>query len=157
MKKEIPNPYGDKHCFYWGSDNLHGLRLKFYRDEDTGQVSTECVSAEYFISQGNILYGNIQMGLLDEIMGWTSYLCTGAMTVTAELVVKFIRPVYLGSTVRLACKVTRQEYPRVHLSSLLANAGGVPCASARGMFHAVSSEDYRNLIQGKEPEKGAKA
>jgi len=41
MKKEIPNPYQDKRCFYCGSKNPEGLKLHFYRDDETEEVFTE--------------------------------------------------------------------------------------------------------------------
>ena len=76
MKVEIANPYPDNNCFFCGSDNSEGLKLKFYWDETKQEVYTEYLPAQYFIGQGKILHGGIQMGLLDEIMGWTCYVFT---------------------------------------------------------------------------------
>ena len=85
MKEKILNPYPDNDCFFCGSENEAGLKLKFHFDSVKTEVYTEYSPAQHFVGQGNILHGGIQMGLLDEIMGWTSYVITQQMAVTADL------------------------------------------------------------------------
>jgi len=149
MKKEIPNPYQDKRCFYCGSENPEGLKLHFYRDDETEEVSTEYFPAQHFIGQGNILHGGIQLGLLDEIMGWTSYVYTGEMAVTSDFKAKFIMPVYLDKTVKAVCKVTSREDLKVHMHAALKNDEGLVCTTATGVYHILSPDKYQALINGK--------
>ena len=149
MKKEIPNPYQDESCFYCGSKNPEGLKLRFYQDDETGEVSTEYFPAQHFVGQGNILHGGIQLGLLDEIMGWTSYVHTGEMAVTSDFKAKFISPVYLGKTVKVVCKVTSRKDLKVHMHAALKNAEGIVCTTATGVYRILSSDKYQALIRGK--------
>ena len=85
VKKEILNPFPDKDCFFCGSNNNLGLKLKFYWDQEKKEASTEYLPVPHFVGQGKILHGAIQMGLLDEIMGWTSYVFIQKMAVTSKI------------------------------------------------------------------------
>ena len=146
MKKEIPNPYADNRCFICGSNNTEGLQLKFFRDDETDEIYTDYISAEPFFGQGDILHGAIQMGLLDEIMGWATHAHTGEMAVTSEISVKFLAPFYMGKQVRVTCRVTSQEGRRVHLEASLTNADGVLCSRAAGTYHVLPPDKYEALI-----------
>lgn len=99
LKKEIINLYPGRDCLFCGEENPIGLKLKFYLDEETGEVSTEYLPSRLFVGLGNVLHGGIQAGLFDEIMGWTAHNLTGEMGVTSELRVKFLKPVYLGKQI----------------------------------------------------------
>ena len=148
MKREIENPYLDGLCFYCGPNNQDGLKLKFYLDEETGEVSTEYMPSAPYIGQGNILHGGIMIGLLDEIMGWMSHVATGEMAVTSDIQVKFLRPVYLGNSVRVICRVTSIENPRIDMEADLVNRDGVVCSRATGTYHVLARERYDKLING---------
>lgn len=65
MKKEIPNPYLNEQCFFCGKENPDGLKLSFFLDDETGEVSTEYLPAPPFFGQGKILHGGIQVGMLE--------------------------------------------------------------------------------------------
>jgi len=150
MKQEIPNPFPDDNCYFCGSDNHQGLKLKFYWDEERKEVSTEYLPEERFTGQGNILHGSIQMGLLDEIMGWASFVCTRKMGVTMDVSVKFLSPAYIPSNlIRVACRVVEHDESKVSMEATLTNKDGIVCATATGSYRVVSSERYRTLIQGK--------
>jgi acyl-coenzyme A thioesterase PaaI-like protein len=148
MKKEIKNPFPDGNCFFCGNNNKFGLKLKFYWDEEKKETSTEYLPAKYFTGQGKILHGAIQMGLLDEIMGWTSYAFTKKMAVTSDLNVKFFKPTYInGEKIRITCQVTSKDGTKIKMHAKLFNISGVICTEAVGSYHLLSSEKYRNIIQ----------
>ncbi len=149
MKKEIQNPYPDNNCFFCGSENREGLKLKFYWDSEKKEATSEYMPAQHFVGQGKILHGSIQMGLLDEIMGWTSYVFTQEMAVTSGLNIKFIKPTYmLRGKVTLRCRVTSKEGAKVNMQASLSNNKGDVCTTATGTFHILSPEKYRILIEG---------
>lgn len=150
MKQEIPNPFSDDNCFFCGANNDQGLKLTFYWDEERKEVSTEYLPEHRFTGQGNILHGAIQMGLIDEIMGWTNFVCTGKMGVTTDLNVKFLSPLYIsGNLVRVTCRVIEQEGSRVSMEAILTNRDGVMCTTATGTWRVVSPDKYKALIHGK--------
>ncbi|MEA3468869.1 MAG: PaaI family thioesterase [Thermodesulfobacteriota bacterium] len=150
MKKQIQNPYPDNNCFFCGIDNSQGLKLKFYWDEEKEEMSAEYLPAKHFTGQGNILHGAIQMGLLDEIMGWASYTFTREMAVTSSLDVKFIRPLYIcGEQANITCRVTSKEGAKINMQATLSNNDGDACTIATGIFHVLHPKKYKDLIQGK--------
>ena len=149
MKTELANPYPGKNCFFCGSGNAHGLHLKFYHDDECCEISAQYVPAEHFAGQGDILHGGIQMGLLDEIMGWASFVHTGEMAVTTKMEVQFLRPVHIsGQAVRLACRVTGRSGRKVHLQAELVNAENLVCTQAAGVYHILTPEIYAALVRG---------
>ena len=148
MKKKIKNPFPDGDCFFCGMNNKFGLKLKFYWDEEKKEASTEYLPAEHFTGQGNILHGAIQMGLLDEIMGWTSYVFTEKMAVTSDINIKFLKPTYInGEKISITCRVISKEDLKIKMHAKLLNIKGVVCTEAEGCYHILSSEKYKDLIQ----------
>lgn len=151
MKKEIPNPFADNDCFFCGSENLSGLKLKFYWDEESGETSTEYVPPRHFSGQGSILHGAIQMGLLDEIMGWTSFFHTREKSVTSDLKVKFLSPTYInGNALKVICHLISREGPKVYLEATIINSAYVRCTTATGIYHVLPPEKYEALIHEKQ-------
>ena len=147
MKEQIQNPYPDNNCFFCGSENKKGLNLKFYWDKEKKEASTEYLPAQYFVGQGNILHGAIQMGLLDEIMGWTSYMFTKEMAVTTTINIKFLRPIYIcGQKISITCRVISMEGPRANMIATLSNNDGEECTTATGTYHILPSNKYDDLI-----------
>ena len=149
MKKEMKNPFPHGNCFFCGSNNKFGLKLKFYWDKEKQEAYTEYLPARHFVGQGNILHGAIQMGLLDEIMGWASYAFTEKMAVTSDINVKFLKPVYInGEKISITCQVTSKEGPKINMHAKLFNIKGEICTTALGSYHILSSKKYNALIQG---------
>jgi uncharacterized protein (TIGR00369 family) len=150
MKKEIENPFPGNSCFFCGSDNSNGLKLKFCWDEEKKETYTEYLPAQHFAGQGKILHGAIQMGLLDEIMGWASYAYTQEMAVTSDLNVKFLRPAYIcGEKISAVCRITSKQGPKVNMQATLSNHEGDVCTTATGTYHILRPNRYQDLIQGK--------
>lgn len=150
MKKEIENPYSDNNCFFCGSENKKGLHLTCYWDKEKKEVSTEYLPAQHFVGQGDILHGGIQMGLLDELMGWTSYMLTKEMAVTTAIDIKFLRPTYIcGKKISVTCRVISMEGPRVNMVATLSDNEGEKCTTATGTYHILSQNKYNDLIYNK--------
>jgi uncharacterized protein (TIGR00369 family) len=147
VDEELGNPYPDAGCFFCGRDNPHGLHLRFRHDAARGETSTTYVPETRFVGQGDILHGGIQMGLLDETMGWSCFAETGEMAVTETMEVRFARPVYIaGDPVRVTCRLTGRQGRKVHLRAELADGQGTVCTIATGTYHIVAPEKYEALI-----------
>ncbi len=148
MKEKIPNPFPDNDCFFCGNENNKGLKLTFYWDKIKKEASTEYLPLQHFAGQGNILHGGIQMGLLDEIMGWTSFAFTQEMAVTSGLNIDFLQPVYIGNEkIKVTCQVISKKGPKIHMQASLLNSDNDLCTTATGIFHILPAEKYRELIQ----------
>lgn len=149
MKKEIGNPYPDKNCFFCGEDNKKGLNLKFFWDENNQEVSADYLPHKCFVGQGKILHGGIQMGILDEIMGWTSFVATKSMAVTSGLEIKFLKPVYvIGAKVQIKCRVLSKDRKEIKMIAELVNNKNAVCTTATGTYHVLGREKFAAIIHG---------
>jgi uncharacterized protein (TIGR00369 family) len=148
MKREIENPYQGGECFFCGRDNELGLQLAFWLDDELGEVSTEYVPERRFVGQGDILHGAMQMGLLDELMGWTTVVTTGRMAVTTDMSVRFLRPVYVcGEAVAARCRAVERRGRVLDLEAELTDADGVVCTTATSTYRLLSPESFARLVR----------
>jgi uncharacterized protein (TIGR00369 family) len=150
MNKEIPNPYPEQECFFCGDKNPVGLKLRFYLNEETGEVTTEYVPSRLFMGLGNILHGGIQSGLFDEIMGWTTHTLTGQMGVTTEINIHFLKPAYIGKKLTISCRITSQKKSKVRLEGTIETAEGAICTRATGTYYLLPQDKFEQLVYGKE-------
>ncbi len=150
MKREIKNPYPDSEaeCFFCGPESRDGLKLRFFRDEERSEISTEYVPERRFVGQGDILHGAIQMGLLDEIMGWTTVFESGQMAVTTAMSVKFLRPVYVcGKPVTATCRVVGQAARDIELYAELLDSEEAVCTTATSTYRLLPEERFKTLVR----------
>ncbi len=93
--KEIPLYSG---CFVCGQENETGLKARFFWDED--KAVCDITANEAFSGYKNVFHGGIVATLLDEVM-IKSLLAQGILAVTAELTVRFLKPVNCGDKLHL--------------------------------------------------------
>ncbi|MGM0532768.1 MAG: PaaI family thioesterase, partial [Bacteroidota bacterium] len=95
--KKLSNPFlqfDGYNCFACDPHNQEGLQMEFYEDGD--YILSEWEPQSYFQGYSNILHGGIQGTLMDEIASWTVYVKAKSVGVTAEMNVKFRKPVYVN-------------------------------------------------------------
>lgn len=85
-------------CFACGQMNTHGLRMALHVED--GTCWSEPVIDPRFNGWEGITHGGILCALLDEVMAW-SLLDEDCWGFTARLAVDFVRPVAVGSRVRV--------------------------------------------------------
>jgi len=78
-------------CFVCGKDNPRGLKLRFIRDGSA--VKAEFIPDITFAGYRDIVHGGIVSSVLDEAIVWAAYVSEGRFGVTAEINVRFSRPV----------------------------------------------------------------
>jgi acyl-coenzyme A thioesterase PaaI-like protein len=103
----------------------------------------------------HICHGGIQATILDEVMGnlvgvnkdrvYHKALAAGedaerSPTVTAELTVKYLRPVPTPSTVCVVVRITRSEGRKVWIDGTIEDGVGTALASASGLFVHVRTQ-----------------
>ena len=88
--KEIPLYSG---CFACGQENRIGLKARFYWDGE--KAVCDITADEAYAGYKNIYHGGIIATLLDEIM-IKALLAQDILSVTAEITVRFKKPVYSG-------------------------------------------------------------
>ncbi len=125
----------DHFCFACGKNNPDGLGLKFEYPEP-GRCRAEFVPAEKFQGWKGVLHGGIISTLLDEALahalGSSESGAGGSGAVTAELLVRFKKPVPIGQKAVLTGRVSSVKGRVAEAESELADESGTVLASATG-------------------------
>ncbi len=95
-----------KNCFVCGEKNIGGLQAKFYYDGE--KAFTELLATDKFEGYNGIYHGGVISSLLDEVM-IKALLAEKIFAVTAEMTIKFKRPVLVGTELRFIGKLVLQK------------------------------------------------
>ena len=87
---EDPSRYN---CFGCAPHNSLGLNLEFWEDGET--IFTQFEPKKHLVGWENVLHGGIQATLMDEVSGWLVYVKCKTGGVTAQLNVKYRKPVLM--------------------------------------------------------------
>jgi acyl-coenzyme A thioesterase PaaI-like protein len=86
----------------------------------------------------------IQTTLLDEIAGWVVYVKCGTVGLTAEMKVKFRRPLYINQgEITIRARVTEQNKRLATIEAQLIDSSGTTCAEADLKYFLLSEKDAR--------------
>lgn len=101
----------DGMCFACGKLNASGLRLQFsFRPHE---ARTTFVPGKIHQGYSGIMHGGIMSTLLDEAMAWAA-LNMGLQVLTAELTVRFKKPVRIGDEIRIIGRLKDSHGKIVH-------------------------------------------
>jgi uncharacterized protein (TIGR00369 family) len=124
----------DHFCFACGERNPDGLRLRFEYPEP-GRCRAEFVAPRKFQGWQGVLHGGIISALLDEAFAHAlggPERGAGEAAVTAEMTVRFKKPVRIGQKVFLEGRVIRVKGRLIDCESVLRDGAGTELASATG-------------------------
>lgn len=129
------NLVDDQFCFACGKNNPTGLGLVFEYPEP-GRCRAEFVPSAKFQGWRGVLHGGIISTLLDEALahalGGSDRGGGGSGAVTAELVVRFKKPVPIGAKVVLTGRVVSTKGRVAEAESEITDGQGTVLASAAG-------------------------
>lgn len=103
---EIP-PLQGHSCFACGTENPIGLKLRFYRLNES--VCTDITLGKYHEGWQNMAHGGIISTLLDEVMSWTIIYFKQIFFVTRRMDIKYIRPVLLGIPLTVKGRLLKEK------------------------------------------------
>jgi uncharacterized protein (TIGR00369 family) len=126
-----------KSCFACGEENVRGLKLKI-EDRDGNAVASFVPDASLEGYEG-ILHGGMISTVLDEVMAWAARYTTGSFAVTAELKVRFLKPVETGKSYLAEGKILGSKGRIVLAEASLADEAGVVRARAEGKLFKVET------------------
>ena len=86
-------------CFVCGKENAGGLKIEF-------RASGEGVEADFrpkpfMAGYKQLVHGGITCAVLDDALVWAVFRKAGQFGVTAELSVRFLKPLFIGSDYRV--------------------------------------------------------
>lgn len=97
----------DDHCFCCGVKNDRGLKLTFAYPEE-GRAETGLVVPDYSTGWADITHGGFISMFLDEVMAHAC-ISSGLTGFTAELTVRFIKPLPVGTEILVEGKMEEQK------------------------------------------------
>lgn len=121
----------DRWCFACGTDNPHGLKLKFTLDPNDELVS-ELVPDRRYQGFSGVLHGGVMALLLDEMMVNLAWL-KGLNAVSASLEVRFKKPVRTGQKILLRARLICEEKKLVKTEAWATNVDGTVLAEAQAV------------------------
>lgn len=123
------------HCFVCGQLNAHGLRIAI-RAQGGRIFSDLTLGVDHEGWQG-IAHGGIVAALLDEVMEWALFE-DEAWGMTAELRVRYHRPVPIGAPIRVEGWVVEGRRRRYRTASRVLDHEGLTLAQAEGTYLAAT-------------------
>lgn len=127
--------YGN--CFVCGQDNPAGLKLHFEADEQQAWAFFD--SPAIYQGYDNIIHGGIIATLLDEAMA-NILVHKGLIALTADLNIRYRKPLAIGTKVRLSGEITLQKTRTIHTRGVLADEAGQIYAESTGVYIIVKKE-----------------
>ncbi len=147
MKKYLPTYTG---CFVCGKHNDFGLKRRFYVADapETSEKVAVCVEMtfpkEYEGFKG-VVHGGIITAIIDEAMGWASTVKTTLMYVTADLNVRFVKPVKVGEALTFKGWLVKNRRKMTVNEGVVISADGEILVKASGKFFALSEAESREV------------
>ncbi|MEO0005241.1 MAG: PaaI family thioesterase [candidate division WOR-3 bacterium] len=121
-------------CFVCGRENQEGMKLPIEVDEKGARF--RYVIPEKYQGWVGITHGGIVATMLDELMAWSTK-PKGYSTVTAEIQVRFRKPVPVGKEIAGEGWITKEEGRLVFAHSRLIDEKGIVLAEATGKLWKV--------------------
>ena len=118
-------------CFVCGDKNPIGLKAKFWYDQN--QVTTSLEATERFEGYRGIYHGGIIATMLVEVM-IKAVLALDIFAVTAEISIRFKRPVQIGTRLEFVGRITQ------HKGRVFVTAGEV--SDSDGNLYATANAKY---------------
>ena len=123
-------------CFVCGIDNNSGLKLKFFQKNDS--VSAFFSPSKTHLGYGHAVHGGIISSLLDEAIVWAVYAATSRFGVTAELNVRFLKPVLLNEKYIVEGRLINNKGKIWQAEAVLMDAKSISYAKGIGKIFPLS-------------------
>lgn len=137
-------PVLDLKCFGCGSENMHGLRMRF--ETDGTKVYSKVIIADHLRGWSNLAHGGVISSILDETMSWTAICMTARLILTKKMEVEFLRPVLINE--EIFCEGWSEEIINDRsavISAKIMDSAGTELARAKGHFALLKKTSFERL------------
>lgn len=131
-------------CFVCGEKNIHGLKARFFFDGE--EAYTEIETDRQFEGYRDIFHGGIISTILDEVM-IKAILAIEKYAVTAEMTVRFHRPVPIDKKLRFTGRVTKNRGRIFLTEGGVIDTDGNVYATAAGKYIEADDAMKQQLLQ----------
>jgi uncharacterized protein (TIGR00369 family) len=126
-------------CFVCGQDHSKGLRIRFSTHGDK-QVHTRFRPDVNQTGYDDIVHGGVISALLDELIGWSVSLSHDSMAFTAELTVRFLKPVRVGGEYLGTSRMCAGRGRYWQAEGELEDEDGQTCARGQGKYFLLGKD-----------------
>ena len=117
------------------------MHLPFERDDELGRIRGRFSLGEQFQGAPGFVHGGIIATVLDEVMSKVN-LFRGVTAVTAELSVKYLKPVRVGQKLIVEGFEVLQDGRNLFREGEIRNTGGEILAHGTGRFVEINRERF---------------
>jgi acyl-coenzyme A thioesterase PaaI-like protein len=129
-------------CFGCSPYNDFGLHLEFWDDGE--EIVSYWNPVPVLQSYPKVVHGGIQSTLLDEIAGWVVYVKCGTVGLTAEMKVKFRKPLYIDQgQVIIRARLQEQNKRMAIIKGQLIDYAGIICAESEIRYFLLPENEAR--------------
>ncbi len=126
-------------CYVCGQQHPKGLRIRFFADSEEG-VHAWFDPRPDQTGYEDVVHGGVVGALMDELTGWTVTLKNRLMAYTAELTIRFLKPVSLGKRYLASAKAGRGRGRLWEANGILRDMEGTVYAKASGKYFLLTPE-----------------
>lgn len=130
-------------CFVCGEHNPAGLQQRFFVEDDV--VKTVLIPKVEHCGYANTVHGGIVATILDETMGWAANRELSRMCVTADITVRYRKPVPSDMESMVCARVTKASKRLVYLEGWIEGTNGETLARAEARFMPLSAEETKHI------------
>ncbi len=148
LRRKILNPYTNLkgyNCFGCSPNNIYGLRMEFVEEGDF--IISEWIPVDYFSGYKNVLHGGVQATLMDEIASWVVQIKLKTAGVTANLNIKYKKPVFISKN-KILIKARIEKYMKkiAYIHTELYNSEGELCSEGEVKYFIYPEEYAREKL-----------
>lgn len=131
-------------CFVCGKDNPSGFNITFYYRN--GRIEADFIPQERHIGYQNIVHGGLLATLLDECMGWSTFLSRKVMCVAAEISVRYKVSAHVGDRLTVCGELVSDRKRLINVRGEIVRDDGTVICTGEGKFVPMQKEDQENVI-----------
>ncbi len=133
-------------CFACDPDNLVGLRLSFFHDDEAATVQSEFTLGPSYQGAPRFVHGGLLLAILDEAMAWAAIALAERFAVSRTSKASFRRPVMIDVPHRVEAVVEDHDDASVTALARILNPDGKRCAEATARLVVLSEETASTAI-----------
>ena len=139
-KKFLPR---SDECFVCGVNNPHGLNIEFFVQEN--EVRAKFKPDINKSGYKGVLHGGVVFAVLDEVMGWSPVFIKKRMGVSAEITIRFIKPVPIGVELIAIGRFTKDKKRIWETEGVLTDKDGNIYSKAYGKYMPLTDEETQKV------------
>lgn len=133
-------------CFYCGSANPHGLKIRYAANPATGAIRGSVAPPAHHCGFPGVLHGGLQGALLDDVMWWAASFANGGSSVTVEQKTRFLAAAKLPGEFTLWAQPLGGEGRKFRAAGWIEDESGKRVCEGEALYLLHSRAYFEELI-----------